>query len=327
MTASSRTLQEILSVLKGAGGYVSGQQLGKRLGVSRAAVWKLIEELRRRGYRIEARAKKGYLLRSFPEALDSLAIKESLRAEILGRRIHIAREVDSTNSWAFREAMRGATEGEVFLAEAQRSGRGRMGRGWFSPPGKNIYLSVILKPKLPPGRVPLLGLCAAVAVAETLQGLGLRPEIKWPNDVLLDRRKVSGILAEARTEADRVIFVILGIGLNVNMAEEDLPEDLRGIATSVAIHLQRRFPRNVLVGELLGRLESLYLKLKEGRITEVLSRWEGYSPIKGREVAIEVFGDEIRGIVQGIDEDGALMLLTPQGPKRVVAGDLKVKGW
>lgn len=327
MTTSSDVLWKVFRLLRETEGYLSGQEIADRFGLSRTSIWKAVRELRKRGYGVEARARKGYRLLSLPQGLDPLLIKEGLKAQVLGSRISLAREVNSTNSWAFKKGLRGAGEGEVFLAEAQTAGKGRVGRTWYSPPGKNLYMSVLLRPELPPSKVPLLSLCGATAVAEVLKEEGLEPEIKWPNDVLLRGRKVSGVLAEAYSDPDRVLFVVLGIGLNVNMDQGDFPEGLRDLATSLKAELGRELDRNAMARGILEALEDLYLALKEGNYGEVLSRWKAFSRLEGREVVIEALGERIEGVAKGIDEDGALLVLTPQGERRVVSGDLRVKRW
>jgi len=326
MQSKDDRIEELLTLLKKKKKYVSGARLGEILGISRAGVWKLIKELKARGYRIESKPKKGYLFLDFPENLDLYGIKEGLKTKVLGKRLHLLQEVDSTNTWAIKEALKGAEEGEVFLAEAQTQGKGRMGRKWFSPKGKNIYLSLILKPEMPPQRVPLLNLGASLALAYVLEKLGLEPELKWPNDVLLRGKKVCGILSEAYAEADKVNFVVLGIGLNVNTKKEDFPEELRDSATSLLIETGKEFSRNHLVKEILQELEGVYFLLKENP-GEVLSKWCSYAKVEGKMVEVESFGELIEGVAEGIDEEGALLVKTERGIKRVVAGDVKVKGW
>ncbi len=328
MTASNNTAGAILEILRGEGSYLSGEELGRRLGISRAAVWKAIQRLRRQGYRIEAQLGRGYRLLSPPRGLNVHEIRRGLGCKLLGRKVHLAEEVASTNTWAFERALKGAEEGEVFLAEAQSGGKGRMGRRWFSPPGVNLYLSVVLRPRIPPAKVPLLTLTAAVAAAEAVEEVtGLLPEIKWPNDLLLKGKKFGGILAEARAEADLVDFVILGIGINVNLSAEELPDEIAPMATSLKEGIGREVDRVVLLRELLKRLERWYLTLVRGGGEEVLKRWEELAAVRGREVEVKLMGERLRGVVMGVDEDGALLLHTPSGVKRVVAGDLKVRRW
>jgi len=326
MQSKDNRIEELLALLKKEKKYVSGARLGEILGISRAGVWKFIKELKTKGYRIESKPKKGYLFVDFPASLDLYGIKEGLKTRLLGRRLHLREEVESTNTWAIEEALKGAEEGEVFLAEAQTQGKGRMGRKWFSPKGKNIYLSMVLKPEMPPHKVPLLNLGASLALAYLLENLGIEVELKWPNDVLLKGKKVSGILSEAYAETDKINFVVLGIGLNVNMKKEDFPEDLRDIATSLFIETGKEFSRNDLVKKILQEFEGIYFLLKENP-GEVLSKWCSYAKVEGRMVEVESFGELIEGVAQGIDEDGALLVKTQKGIKRVLAGDVKVKGW
>ncbi len=326
MQSKNNRIEELLTLLKRERKYVSGARLGEIFGISRAGVWKLIKELKTKGYRIESKPKKGYLFLDFPESLDLYGIKEGLKTRLLGKKLHLMEEVDSTNTWAIKEALKGAEEGEVFLAETQTQGRGRMGRKWFSPKGKNIYLSIILKPEMPPQKVPLLNLGASLALAYFLEKVGLEPELKWPNDVLLKGKKVSGILSEAYAEADRVNFVVLGIGLNVNTRKEDFPEDIRNLATSLLIETGKEFSRNELVKRILEEFEGIYFLLKESP-QQLLSKWCSYAKVEGKMVEVESFGELIEGVVQGIDEDGALLVKTQKGIKKILAGDVKVKGW
>lgn len=330
MTSSNKgaRVQELLRILREEKGFISGESLGEKLGLTRASIWKMVKRLRKEGYRIASKPKMGYALISEPEALNELAIKEGLKCAIFGKKVHIAEEVDSTNAWAFREALKGAEEGEVFLAETQTQGKGRLGRVWFSPPKRNIYMSLVLRPKLPPRRVPLLGLFASLAVAEVLKySYDLNPLLKWPNDVLVNGKKICGILAEASGESETVAFVVLGIGINVNVKSGELPPELQGIATSVAEELGREVLRNELVKKVLEAFEPLYFDLAFRRERELLDRYRAYCPMEGSEVLVEQLGETVEGIVEGFDEEGALILRTPQGQRKVFAGDVKVKRW
>ncbi len=330
MTVSTegRTSEALLEILRSREGFVSGEEMARRLGVSRAAVWKGIQTLRRKGYEIEAQLAKGYRLVASPKGLSALEIKRGLRCRLLGRKVHLFQVVDSTNTVAYRRALKGAEEGEVFLAESQTGGRGRMGRSWSSPAGLNLYLSVLLRPQLPPAKVPLITLMAAVASAEAVEeATGLRPEIKWPNDLLLRGRKLGGILAEAASEADLIAFLVLGIGINVNALARDFPEDVRGVATSLRQELGREVDRVEVIRALLERLEAWYVRLLEGDAQGVIQTWEELARVRGRLVEVAFMGDRVRGEVQGVDEDGALLLREGGRERRVVAGDLKVLRW
>lgn len=330
MTSSNKgpRLEELLKALREEKGFVSGERLGEKLGLTRASIWKMVKKLKEKGYTIASKPKMGYALLREPEALNELAIREGLSCTSFGKKVHIAQEVNSTNTWAFEEALKGAEEGEVFLAEAQTHGKGRLGRVWFSPPHKNIYMSLILRPKLPPRKVPLLGLLASLAVAEVLKhSYGLNPFLKWPNDVLVKGKKICGILAEAYGEAEMTSFVVLGIGINVNVKRMDLPAELQEIATSLAEELGHEVSRNELVKKVLEAFEPLYLDLGLGKEKELLDRYKAYFHMEGSEVLVEEFGHVIEGVVEGLDEEGALILRTLQGPKKVFAGDVRVKKW
>lgn len=330
MTSSNRSakVEELLKALREEKGFVSGERLGEKLGLTRASVWKMIRKLKEEGYTITSKPKMGYALIKEPEALNGLAIKEGLKCALFAKKVHIVEEVDSTNTWAFREALKGAEEGEVFLAETQTKGKGRLGRTWFSPLKKNVYMSLVLRPKLPPRKVPLLGLFASLAVAEVFKySYGLNPLLKWPNDVLVNGKKICGILTEAFGEAEVVAFVVLGIGINVNVKREELPLELRGIATSLNEELGHEISRNELVKKVLEAFEPLYLGLTSQREKELLERYRNYCPMDGSEVLVEEFGQVVEGIVEGIDEEGALVLRTSQGQRKIFAGDVKVKRW
>src|SRR4030067_1687584 len=207
--------------------FLSGEEISFRLKVSRTAVWKRIGRLRALGYEIEASTRSGYRLIGSPDLLTPSEIKPLLKTKWIGKTIHHFDTLDSTNSKAYQLALDGAEEGEVGISESQEKGRGRLGRQWFSPPFLNLYLSVILRPKIPPHQASLITLMAAVATADAIQKFsGLPPLIKWPNDILLRDRKVAGLLNEIRSETDRIHFVILGIGVNLNTAENMLSEEI-----------------------------------------------------------------------------------------------------
>ncbi|HEY4743575.1 MAG TPA: biotin--[acetyl-CoA-carboxylase] ligase, partial [Desulfuromonadaceae bacterium] len=218
----------ILRLFREQGGFVSGGQLSRDLNVSRTAVWKHISGLREAGYVIEAVPSRGYRLVSAPDNLDSAEIEARLSTVLVGRRLICLKETGSTNSDAFRQAEEGAPEGTVVMADAQSGGKGRRGRVWSSPGGVNLYCSVVLRPTVMPHEAPQLTFLSAVAVARTIERVtGLSPEIKWPNDVLMGGRKVAGLLNEMSAETDAINFVVLGVGVNLNMTLAQFPYDLR----------------------------------------------------------------------------------------------------
>ncbi|HJU29533.1 MAG TPA: biotin--[acetyl-CoA-carboxylase] ligase [Candidatus Binataceae bacterium] len=246
----------------------------------------------------------------------------------IGWRIHYFDEVASTQRLAAEMAAEGAAQGTVLIAELQTAGRGRMGRSWHSPAGVNLYSTTILRPSMPLAEVPRLSLMAGLAAAEAIESVapGI-VSLKWPNDVWLKRRKAGGIIAEAVTDSrQRLSCVLLGIGINVNLAPEDIPEDLRDKATSIRIATGRHCDRIELAAALFNRLNSRYMETEEGGFAAVRPAYERYMALRGRRVAVIDEGTRIEGAIEGIDEDGALRLASANGPVRVLTGDVTVEG-
>jgi len=318
--------EEILQLLReDPSGFISGEEIGRRLKVSRTAVWKRMTHLRSLGYEVEASTRSGYRLIQSPDLLTPAEVKPFLKTKWMGKKIHYFPSLDSTNSKAYELATRGAEEGEVVIAESQEKGRGRLGRNWFSPPSLNLYLSVILRPKIPPHQAPLITLMAAVATAGAIEKCsGLRPLIKWPNDILLRGGKVAGLLNEIQSETDRIHFVILGIGVNLNLDEKAFPKEIRSVATSMKQEMGQAISRKEFLSSLLQQLEEWYaIYLKEGGDV-ILNAWREQARIKGKPVKVTSFGETISGIAVDIDSDGALILRMENGKrKRVVAGDVE----
>jgi BirA family biotin operon repressor/biotin-[acetyl-CoA-carboxylase] ligase len=251
-------------------------------------------------------------------------VQNGLGAERLGTKFHYFFELDSTNLHARRLAERGAAEGEIVIAEQQTRGRGRSGRTWVSPPYVNLYFSVVLRPKLRPAHAPQITLTAAVAVAEAVDAFSPRPSvIKWPNDILIDGRKLAGILVEASSTADRVEYLILGIGINLNFPLEAMPPDIRGRATSLLALRQQGVHREAFLRRLIQDLDRCYGTLEDCGFGAIAPRWQSRFGLKGQRVRVEV-GDEIFfGTATGIDPQGALILRGEDGKlQRVVAGDV-----
>lgn len=315
----------VLAALAG-GDWRSGEALAAVLGVTRAAIWKSIERLRREGYEIEAEAGRGYRLLRAPDLLLPAEIDRHFRPErFVGKIVHLD-EVDSTNRLGIDLAREGAPEGTAVVAERQTSGRGRLGRTWESPARVNLYLSVVLRPALSPVEVPRLTLAAAVAVADAIAATtGLRPGIKWPNDVLLGGRKACGILTELEAEAERVRFVVVGIGVNLNAREEDFPPELRAKATSLAIELGRPVDRPAFAGALLGALERVYGEMLRGGFPGVRARYESWHVLPGRLVTVDGV-PPVEGLVRGIDDEGALIVEAADGTRRVLSGEVTLRG-
>jgi BirA family biotin operon repressor/biotin-[acetyl-CoA-carboxylase] ligase len=318
--------EQILQLLREhSSGFLSGEEMSRRLKVTRTAVWKRLQRLRALGYEIEASTRSGYRLIRSPDLLTPSEIKPLLRTDRMGQTIHYFNSIDSTNSKAYQLAIQGAEEGGVVIAESQKKGRGRLGRHWVSPPFSNLYLSVILRPQIPPHQASLITLMAAVATARAIERYsGLIPLIKWPNDILLRGLKVAGLLNEIHSEMDRVHFVILGIGVNLNMEERMFSKEIRGMATCLKREMGQTISRKTFLQFLLEELEKWYtIFLKEGG-APVLKAWRDRAKIQGKRVRVASFGETLKGVAVDVDSDGALILETKDGGrKRIVAGDVE----
>jgi BirA family transcriptional regulator, biotin operon repressor / biotin---[acetyl-CoA-carboxylase] ligase len=319
---------KILTALRVAPWGVSGSELSRQLGMTRAGVWAHIEALRALGYDIEASPHLGYRLIGAPDLLHADDLSARLgETRVVGRDIHVFQETTSTNDVAARLARGGTEEGAVVFAESQTKGRGRMGRTWISPAGKGLWFTVLLRPDMPPQGTTQLTVAAATALcrAVTLQ-TGLTPEIKWPNDVLIRGRKIAGILTEMRAELDRVQDLLLGIGMNVNQEAEDFPEPLRQTATSLRIQMGQKVNRAELAVAILRELDRDYQAVVEGQFKRLAEQWEERCTTLGRQVAIR-FGDRvIRGRAESLDDDGALLVRGTHGHlERIVGGDVAVE--
>jgi BirA family biotin operon repressor/biotin-[acetyl-CoA-carboxylase] ligase len=325
---SAEAAGKILEMLRRQEVHLSGAEMSKTLGISRNAVWKHIKALRREGYHIEAKPASGYRLLALPSHPTPWEIQAGLGTEHIGKQIYTLSQASSTNEVAFRLALKGAGEGVAVLAESQTKGKGRMGRPWESPTGLNIYLSLILRPRIVPSKTPLITLMAAVACAEAIvEVTGLLPAIKWPNDLLLKRKKLGGILTEADMELDRINFVVVGIGINVNMTRPSFPSSIKDTATSLQEALGREIPRIALIQAILRHLEQWYKRLGQGRGEAIRRRWKELALVEGQQIEVTSLGEVVKGTALDIDEDGVLLVQTDNTTiKRVVAGDVTLKG-
>lgn len=317
----------ILRLFREEGGFVSGEYVSRELGVSRTAVWKHISTLRQIGHVIEAVPSRGYRLVSSPELFDSQEISLQLNTVRIGRRLDFLKQTPSTNADAFRVAEEGAPEGTVVIADAQSGGKGRRGRIWSSPPGVNLYCSVVLRPLIMPHEAPQLTFLSAVAVARAIeQTTGLTPEIKWPNDVLIGGRKVAGLLNEMSAETDGINFIVLGIGVNLNMTTDQFPGDLRYPATSLFLESGSRIARVHFVATTLNELDKLYVDFLLHGFGPVREEWQKRCNANGRRVLVSDAGvDQASGMFAGIDGDGALLVRLDDGKvERIVNGDVRL---
>jgi len=307
---------------------VSGADLAEQAGVSRAAIWARIEELRGLGYEIQANPHQGYRLLSSPDALHADDLLARLRdTRVIGRDVRVFHETGSTNDVIERLARDGAREGVAVFAESQSRGRGRLGRRWVSPPGKGLWFSVLLRPRMYPQQVTQITVAAATALSRAITRVaGLRPQIKWPNDLLADGRKIAGILTEMHAELDQVKYVILGIGLDVNLTARELPPELHGIASSIRIASGRKADRPALAAAILEELDADYQRVERGQFKSLAEEWEDQCVTLGHEVVISIGARQIRGRAESLDEDGALMVRNAHGQlERIIGGDVTLE--
>jgi BirA family biotin operon repressor/biotin-[acetyl-CoA-carboxylase] ligase len=255
-------------------------------------------------------------------------LREARKGKWIGREILFFPEVDSTNQQARDHSLKGAGEGLVIMAECQLKGKGRLGRQWQSPPGVNLYASIILRPAISPGVAQQITLLAGVAGAKALARVtGLDTRIKWPNDIFVHGKKVAGILSEMEAEGGGTRFIILGVGVNVNWQKEDIPTDLREMATSLRAEAGREFSRAKVAAEVFEELEKEYaLFLKERFSPRLRDEWNQLSWINQKWATLTVMGEKFEGRVLGLDTDGALLLVNPEGEiQRFIAGDVSLR--
>ncbi|MCQ4085771.1 biotin--[acetyl-CoA-carboxylase] ligase [Saccharibacillus sp. JS10] len=296
------------------GDYVSGEEISRVLGVSRTAVWKQIGRLKEAGYRFEASPKLGYRLMASHAALHAQRIESALTTTVFGRQLTVLAKTDSTQTEAEKKAREGALEGTLIIAEEQSSGRGRQGRVWHSPPGLGIWMSAVLRPEGPLTAVPQLTLLTAVAVCRAIRGVtGVEAGIKWPNDLLIDGRKLCGILLEAVVEDGRVRHCIMGIGIDANLEETDYPEELRSKVTSIRRESGVDTDRSLLIAAVMNEFEMLYKLYNEEGFEPIRLLWESLSVTLGREIVVRDVRGERRGIAQGLGQQGELMIKTEDG--------------
>jgi len=306
---------EITKRLLSANGQpISGQQLADDFGISRTAIWKHIKELEEDGYSIETIKKKGYIMISSPDSLQAAKVEQYLGTERFGRNIHYQVTCASTQPIAHQMAQAGAPDGSVVLCEEQTSGKGRLARAWSSAQGKGIWMSVIVRPDIPPTKAPQFTLVAAVAVTRAIEEVaGVRAEIKWPNDLLINGKKCTGILTELQTDIDRVQAIILGIGVNVNQQQADFPEEIQSLATSIRMVNGQPVDRAKLVARILQHLE-IYsdMYVKHG-FAPLKILWESYSCTLGRRIKATMIHQQIEGMALGITDEGILQVKTDDG--------------
>ncbi len=308
---------------KSKGAYLSGEEISRSANISRAAIWKYMQELRKDGYEIEAVPHLGYQLVSVPDKLLAHEIQFELKTKTFGCKVYYHESLNSTMDEAFKLGMEGAPEGAVVCAEAQTKGRGRLGRSWSSPKYKGIYLSIILRPKLSPGELAKLTLLSAVAVAQAVEKVsGVEARIKWPNDILVKNKKLAGILTELRAEVDQMKFVVLGLGLNVNNTSAQLVDG----ATSLKQETGKTFSRVEVVQEILRAFEHWYHRLEKKGFDEIMQVWKERSHTLGQWVRITDPAGAVEGVAFDLDTDGGLLIRKDSGiVVKKMAGDVHLR--
>lgn len=320
-------MYRILEILRQKEGFVSGEELGRQLSVSRAAVWKGIKKLREEGYVIEAVTNRGYRLIREESLYNARELEAGMTTKRLGRPVHFYTETDTTNNRARELALEGAPEGTLVVAERQTAGRGRRGKVWESPVGVGIWMSLILRPEILPAEASVLTLMSGLATAEGIEAVtGLHAGIKWPNDILVNGKKTVGILTEMDCEMTQVHFVIPGIGINVNT--EEFPPELRHVATSLFLESGKTHSRCALVQKIMERMEAYYDSfLESGNFFSMLAAYESRCVTLGREVHVlgrESFWAEALSITP---EGELLVRRKDNGAEEVVlSGEVSIRG-
>jgi BirA family biotin operon repressor/biotin-[acetyl-CoA-carboxylase] ligase len=321
--------EDITNLLKVDGGYLSGEAIAAKIGVSRAAVWKTIGQLKKNGYVIESSQSRGYRLISSPDlCMPDLKAMLSLAPEKRPHELFFFDTAASTNILAMDMAARGCVEGTVVIADTQTAGKGRLGRVWLSPAGKNLYMSMVVRPDIPPRDATALTLLSAVACASALINYGgVAVTIKWPNDLIAGGLKIGGILTEIRADIDRIYHAVVGIGINVNLSCEDMPAEITRIATSVLIETGGICSRTGLVAEIITEFDRWYgILLTKGKKV-VMERWIELSDTIGKQIRVAV-GDLIfEGTAEGVDDEGLLIVKLADGScRKFSAGDVTIGG-
>lgn len=318
--------EEVLSLLqRNHRKFLSTREISERLRVHPYVVYEAIKELRRWDFEISSEKGKGYRLLRSPFFILPGEVKKKLKTKIMGREVLSYRSLGSTNQLGFRLAEAGAKEGTLIVADEQTKGRGRMGKSWYSPPGLGLWMSIILRPDIPPFKAPGLSICAGLALAQTIKKLtGLDAKIKWPNDCLVNGLKVGGILLELSAELDRTDFVIAGIGVNVNHLPRDFPKKLSARATSIRMEWGEEIGRVKLLTSFLKRFEAIYLDFKKKGLAPQRPSIKRFSSLLGRKVAVKFGKEKIEGIAQDIDDSGSLLIRAAGGERVVRAGEVTV---
>lgn len=317
---------ELLTALREADDYISGQELCNRFGVSRTAVWKAVNQLKEAGYEIEAVQNRGYKLIGIPDRLSKRELESIRKTQWAGCEIFYFPSIDSTNTKASQLAEEGYPTGTLVVAERQESGKGRRGRNWASPEGNGIFMTLILKPEINPNNASMLTLVAALAVSKAITKCTGRPAgIKWPNDIVMNEKKVCGILTEMSAQFDYVNHIVIGIGINVH--NESFPEELSHMATSLYLESKEHFNRAALIEEILEQFEDYYaVYLKTEDLSGLVKEYDISLVNRNQQVKVLDPKEPFEGKAMGITPRGELIVDTWESRKLVYAGEVSVRG-
>lgn len=319
--------EEILRLLRSADGYISGQELCNRFGVSRTAVWKAINQLKEAGYEIEAQQNKGYRLMAAPDLMTEAEIKSLMHTDWVAKEVLYFDTIDSTNTKAQELAEKGYPSGTLVVADKQESGKGRRGRSWVSPSGTGIFMTLMIKPDINPNNASMLTLVAALAVAKAITSVtGEEALIKWPNDIVINGKKVCGILTEMNAQFDYINHIVVGIGINVH--NESFPEEISQMASSLMIEAGgKRFHRAQIIAETMSYFEQYYDTFLETQDLSALVR-EYDELLVNRNKSVRVLDpkEPFDGKAMGITPKGELIVDTWESRKLVSSGEVSVRG-
>ena len=318
---------KILNRLRGAEEFVSGQQLCEEFGVSRTAVWKAINQLKEEGYEIEAVHNKGYRLLGCPDIISAEEVKSRLHTDWAGCEVKYFDTLDSTNICAKRMAEEGAPNGTLVIADEQTAGRGRCGRAWETPKGTAIAMTLLMRPNLRPEKASMLTLVMGMAVTRAVNELySLNCQIKWPNDAVVDGKKICGILTEMSTEEDSIRYVVVGIGINVNT--ESFTPEISDTATSLKLSLGHELKRAPLIGAVLKSFEQYYSRFMEyGDMTGLMDEYNEMLANRKRQVRVLDPHGSYEGMALGIDKEGCLLVKREDDSvSAVISGEVSVRG-
>lgn len=319
--------EEILRLLRSADGYISGQELCNRFGVSRTAVWKAINQLKEAGYEIEAQQNKGYRLMAAPDLMTEAEIKSLMHTEWVAKEVLYFDTIDSTNTKAQELAEKGYPSGTLVVADKQDSGKGRRGRSWVSPSGTGIFMTLMIKPDINPNNASMLTLVAALAVAKAITSVtGEEAMIKWPNDIVVNSKKVCGILTEMNAQFDYINHIVVGIGINVH--NESFPEEISQMASSLMIEAGgKRFHRAQIIAETMSYFEQYYdTFLKTQDLSALVREYDELLVNRNKSVRVLDPKEPFDGKAMGITPKGELIVDTWESRKLVSSGEVSVRG-